>query len=111
MCKYDYYLKGGVYNVRNVYNKTGCQKPVKRLWTSSLEEKAIKKDVPVKWIVEGKTITTCNNEIKIESLGVKMELKEGENVIYFTSKEEGNLVYTCWMDMCTDSFTVEEASK
>lgn len=28
---------------RYVYNKTGCQKPVKRLWTSSLEEKAIKK--------------------------------------------------------------------
>ena len=28
---------------RYVYNKIGCKKPVKRLWTSSLEESAIKK--------------------------------------------------------------------
>lgn len=28
---------------RYVYNKTGCKKPVKRLWTSSLEESAIRK--------------------------------------------------------------------
>lgn len=28
---------------RYVYNKIGCRKPVKRLWTSSLEESAIKK--------------------------------------------------------------------
>ncbi len=75
------------------------------------KEKIIQNGVPVRWILQGDLITGCNKVITVPKLGIEVELKKGENIICFTPKENGKLVYTCWMGMLTGSFTVVDDSK
>ena len=67
----------------------------------------IKKDVPVKWIVNVKRMTGCTNEIIIPSLNISKKLVVGENIINFTPKQEGDLMFSCWMGMVRGKFIVE----
>lgn len=68
----------------------------------------IKKGVPVKWIVNGKEITSCNRAIQVPKLGLYFDVKKGEQVIEFTPKETGNIPFTCWMGMIRGNFKVVE---
>lgn len=58
----------------------------------------VKKGVPIKWIIDGKQITSCNNAIVIPSLDIKQQLNSGENTIEFTPKDK-DLNFSCWMGM------------
>lgn len=58
----------------------------------------VKKGVPVKWIIDGKQITSCNNAIVVPSLNIKQQLNNGENVIEFTPTDK-DLNFSCWMGM------------
>lgn len=58
----------------------------------------VQKGVPTKLIVEGKTITSCNNEIVIPSMNKRQKLSKGETVIEFTPGNE-DINYSCWMGM------------
>ncbi|KZL91447.1 sulfite exporter TauE/SafE family protein [Clostridium magnum] len=58
----------------------------------------VKKGIPVKWIIDGKQITSCNNAIVVPSLNIKKQLDNGENVIEFTP-EDKDLNFSCWMGM------------
>ena len=58
----------------------------------------VKKDIPVKWIIDGKQITSCNNAIVIPSLNIKKQLANGENIIEFTPQDK-DLNFSCWMGM------------
>ena len=60
----------------------------------------VKKGIPVKWIIDGKQITSCNNAIVVPSLNIKKQLDNGENVIEFTP-EDKDLNFSCWMGMIT----------
>lgn len=71
----------------------------------------IQKNVPTELIVKGNKITSCNNQIKIPSLGVSKKLKQGENKISFTAKESKNLTYSCWMGMITGTIVVVDDLK
>jgi hypothetical protein len=42
----------------------------------------VQKNIPVKWIIDGKSLNSCNNSIIIPSLNKEVKLKSGENVIY-----------------------------
>lgn len=66
----------------------------------------LKKGVPVRWEINAKSLNGCNNPITIPELGIEKELKPGINVIEFTPKKEGPLVYTCWMGMISAEFQV-----
>jgi sulfite exporter TauE/SafE/plastocyanin domain-containing protein/copper chaperone CopZ len=59
----------------------------------------VQKGVPVKWIVGGKQITSCNNAIIVPSLGIQKNLVQGENVIEFTPQSSEDINFSCWMGM------------
>ena len=57
----------------------------------------LQKDVPTKWIIEGKEINGCNNAIQVPSLGLDFDIKKGEQIIEFTPTENGVIPWSCWM--------------
>lgn len=68
----------------------------------------IKKGVPVKWIVNGKQLNGCNNEIIVPSKDIDFKVQPGEQTIEFTPTETGTIPFSCWMGMIRGSFTVVE---
>ena len=66
----------------------------------------LQKDVPVKWIVNGKEITGCNSAIQVPKYGLEFDVIEGEQVIEFTPTEEGTVRWSCWMGMIPGTFIV-----
>lgn len=72
------------------------------------EDIIVQKDIKVKLIihVSKNKLTGCNNEIIIDKYNIKQKLTEGDNIIYFTPKEEGNILYTCWMNMIKNNIKV-----
>ncbi|MBU1974799.1 MAG: sulfite exporter TauE/SafE family protein [Nanoarchaeota archaeon] len=68
----------------------------------------LKKDIPVKWIINGKEITGCNNAIQVPKYGLNFDIKPGEQVIEFTPTEEGVIPWSCWMGMIPGTFIVKD---
>ena len=58
----------------------------------------VQRGVPLKWIVDGEQINSCNNQIIIPSLNIKKKLSSGENIIEFTP-QESEINFSCWMGM------------
>ncbi|MFH1850016.1 MAG: sulfite exporter TauE/SafE family protein [archaeon] len=68
----------------------------------------LKKGVPVRWIIDGKEINGCNNAIQVPKLGLKFDIRKGEQVIEFTPEEEGVIPWSCWMGMIPGVFVVKD---
>lgn len=68
----------------------------------------VQKGVPVRITVhaEAGNITGCNNEIVSRDFGFDVKLLPGDNIIEFTPQEEGDFVYSCWMNMITNHIRV-----
>ncbi|MDD5022617.1 MAG: sulfite exporter TauE/SafE family protein [Candidatus ainarchaeum sp.] len=66
----------------------------------------LKKGVPVKWIINGKQISGCNNEIIVKDYNLRIPIKYGEQVIEFTPDKEGTIKWSCWMGMISGVFIV-----
>lgn len=58
----------------------------------------VQKGVPVKWIIDGEQINSCNNQIIVPSLNSKKKLSSGENIIEFTPQDQ-DINFSCWMGM------------
>jgi sulfite exporter TauE/SafE/plastocyanin domain-containing protein/copper chaperone CopZ len=58
----------------------------------------VQKGIPVKWIIDGKQLTSCNSTIVVPSLNKQQTLKSGENVIEFTPDGK-DINFSCWMGM------------
>lgn len=58
----------------------------------------VQKNMPVKLIIEGKSLNFCNGTIVIPSLNKQINLKPGENVIEFTPKDS-DIDFSCGMGM------------
>lgn len=58
----------------------------------------VQKGIPVKWIIDGKEMNTCNNAIIIPSLKKEFNIKKGENIIEFTPNDS-DINFSCWMGM------------
>lgn len=71
----------------------------------------VRAGVPVRWLIEGKEITRCNQHLLIPALGLDIELHPGLNIVEFTPKAAGTLPFSCWMGMLRGSFRVEAGSK
>jgi len=54
--------------------------------------------MPVKWIIDGKSINSCNGTLVVPSLNKQINLKSGENVIEFTPKDK-DINFSCGMGM------------
>jgi len=69
----------------------------------------LKAGVPVKWLINGKEITSCNKAIQVPKLGLSFDIKQGEQVIEFTPPaEEGVVPWSCWMGMIQGTFIVKK---
>lgn len=61
----------------------------------------IQKGIPVKWIIQGNQINSCNGQLVIPSIGIQKNLEQGQNVIEFTPKGTSDINFSCWMGMLT----------
>jgi sulfite exporter TauE/SafE/copper chaperone CopZ len=66
----------------------------------------IKKDIPTRFIIDGKQLSGCNNSIIIPSLNIEKQLQKGENIIEFTPNNVTSIDYSCWMGMIGGSIEV-----
>lgn len=58
----------------------------------------VQKGIPVKWIIDGKELNTCNNAIIIPSLNKEYKVNKGENILEFTPSDK-DMYFSCWMGM------------
>ena len=58
----------------------------------------IQRGIKTKLIIDGDTITSCNNQVIFPSLNIKKTLSKGENIIEFTPTDE-DINFSCWMGM------------
>jgi sulfite exporter TauE/SafE/copper chaperone CopZ len=70
----------------------------------------LKKDIPVKWKINGKEITGCNNEIVVREYGLTIPIKEGMQTVEFAPDREGVVRWSCWMGMIPGQFIVTDGS-
>lgn len=76
----------------------------------------VQKGIPVKWIIDGKQLNSCNNNIVVQSLNIQQKLKSGENIIEFTPGDK-DINFSCWMGMIrgvikvTDKLDTVDTSK
>ncbi|MBU2104214.1 MAG: sulfite exporter TauE/SafE family protein [Nanoarchaeota archaeon] len=68
----------------------------------------LKQGVPVKWNIDVKELTGCNNEIIVRDYDLDIKLKKGMNVVEFTPDKTGTVRWSCWMGMIPGSFIVTE---
>lgn len=71
----------------------------------------LKKNIPVQWKINAEELTYCNESIVIPGYDMKIELKKGEQIVEFTPLENGEVTWSCWMDMIPGKFTVTEDGK
>jgi sulfite exporter TauE/SafE/copper chaperone CopZ len=91
-------LNGGYQEIRMKVDRYGWEP----------DKFVLKKDVPVRWIIDGEEINGCNNAIQAPKLGLNFNIKQGEQVIEFTPTEEGTIPWSCWMGMIPGTFIVKE---
>jgi len=68
----------------------------------------LKKDIPVKWKINGQEITGCNNAINVPKYGLDFDIKQGLQEIEFTPTESGVVPWSCWMGMIPGTFIVTD---
>jgi sulfite exporter TauE/SafE/plastocyanin domain-containing protein/copper chaperone CopZ len=59
----------------------------------------VQKGIPVKWIINGDKLNSCNNAIVVPSLDIEMKIKKGENVVEEFTPEDKDINFSCWMGM------------
>lgn len=93
-------IENGVQIVKMIQNGSGY----------SPNSFTIKKDIPVKWIINSTDSFTCAASIVSAKLGVRQGLQQGENIIEFTPTEIGSIRFSCSMGMYTGVFNVVDGS-
>lgn len=58
----------------------------------------VQKGIPVKWVINGEQLNSCNNAVVAKSINKQLKLKKGENVIEFTPGDS-DINFSCWMGM------------
>ncbi|MGV8150399.1 MAG: cupredoxin domain-containing protein [Candidatus Woesearchaeota archaeon] len=71
----------------------------------------LKKGVPVKWNIDVKQLTGCNEELILNDYGLDINLKQGLNQIEFTPDKTGVIRWSCGMNMLQGSFLITETGE
>lgn len=58
----------------------------------------VQKGIPVKWVIDGQQLNSCNNAIVVQALNKQQKLVKGENIIEFTPGDK-DINFSCWMGM------------
>ncbi len=103
----DYTDKG---DENNYSMENGVQVVESQLASGKYPNITVKKDIPVKWIINASedSINGCNYKIYINSYGIEHTFQDGKNIIEFTPTKSGNIVYSCWMGMIKGNINVVE---
>ena len=64
--------------------------------------------VPVKWVINGKEVTSCNHRIVVPSYDLEFDVKPGLQTVEFTPDKVGHVPWSCWMGMKHGDFDVVE---
>jgi len=75
-------------------------------WIFTPNKFVIRKDIPVRWEINGINISGCSSEVVIPRLGISKKIDKGLNIVEFTPKETGVLPFSCWMGMIDGKFIV-----
>ena len=67
---------------------------------------SLRKGIPVKWVIDGKELTQCNKVIVVPQYQLRIELKDGIQIVEFTPPESGVVPWSCWMGMIPGTFIV-----
>lgn len=59
----------------------------------------VKKEIPVRWVIDGKNVFGCQGYFLVPDLKVAKTLKPGENIIEFKPEKEGEIKFACGMGM------------
>jgi hypothetical protein len=64
--------------------------------------------LPLKWTIRvtARELNGCNNPVTVPSYGITKKLVAGDNLVEFTPKKTGTIVYTCWMGMVSSRISV-----
>ena len=89
-------LVDGIQEVRMIQSSSGY----------SPNRFTIKKGTPVRWVITSKDNYSCASSIVSQQLGIRQNLRLGENIINFTPKETGTIRFSCTMGMYAGSFNV-----
>ena len=71
---------------------------------------ALRKGVPVKWIIEGKNLTYCHHPIVVLTMGLEFDIHPGENIIEFTPEQTGIMNWGCGEDRAPGVFLVRDGA-
>jgi plastocyanin domain-containing protein len=66
----------------------------------------VKKDVPVRWVIDVKEMTRCTDTIILPDYNIRKPLQMGENIVEFTPDKAGVIRFSCWMRMVWGKFVV-----
>jgi hypothetical protein len=72
-----------------------------------LDSVKVKKDIPVKIVMDVVNLTPCIDTITIPEYEIVKGLAIGKEEMVFTPTNSGDVVITCWMNMVTTSLEVE----
>lgn len=77
----------------------------------SYEPITVQVGIPVEWnhYVEEGDLTSCNNAIIINKLGIEEYLGTGDNIFKFTPDKVGTIQWSCWMGMIGSQIHVVES--
>ncbi|MAG44455.1 hypothetical protein CL633_01030 [bacterium] len=69
----------------------------------------IKKDIPVRWIINVAQMSGCTDEIILPQYNIKKPLEYGKNIIEFVPDKLGDIKFSCWMQMVWGKFVVTKS--
>ena len=72
------------------------------------EKYTLRKNIPVKWIINVKELSSCNRQIVIPALEMTIDLAEGLQMVEFTPKVAGVISWSCYMGMIPGTFIVKD---
>ncbi len=67
----------------------------------------VKKGVPVKWVINSKSVFSCASYIVMRQFKIGKPLQLGENIFRFTPTQTGEIPFSCSMGMYRGKFIVE----
>jgi len=71
----------------------------------------LKKGVPVKWNINVKELTGCNQELVARNYNIDLNLKQGMQTAEFTPDKAGTIGFSCGMGMLHGSFVVTDSGE
>lgn len=59
----------------------------------------VQKGIPIKWIINGESLNSCNNAIVIPSQNIEMKINKGTNIVEEFTPTDKDINFSCWMGM------------